>query len=1018
MLGRSFNPKSTWLLASLSIFVLRTSALEIEIDNDIIELNGQLIELGGGLLAQNALDAKKTDAQEADAAGEHVLELTDGSQMHGKLLSLGKTELLWQRSDASEPLVFSPSDVRRLVLGKRVGPKDSPSNATLKFPGGDWLTGKVNAFANDRFTVEIGGGPSIEVEKKSVQWMVFAPTPPDAFEGPRGPAGMSGWDPAIPGTWDYADDSLIARQSGAITRKFDVLPERLDIQFTAGDGGNQNRGLTLWIQPEGRTTGYSAGSIYLRFQGNTVSMNSYDGSAMKNQTANFDQENAKQDKISRYRLLFDRKSGNLQIRVNGARAAEWMVGTPKTIPTGGSFTFQPSYWSSDMAWTLSNIKVQPWDGEALPDGDPENAGKDIIKAAPTVRKAGTFEGLNADAVRFSGADVSRKEPVFLRFGHRNAEPAEGAIARVWLSHRGEFDVTGLGFKDGVLKVRTTIAGEMALPLAALHAIEFPHRISVLAEEAAEGGDVLVFKNGDQFKGTLIAAADDQRLKWKPIKGTADVHFENKNLAGVLLAARGKVEPPPAAGAAIRWQNGDWLPGTMISLDATKLTMKTALSDSMEISREGLSALYLGASAEPAVWDGASDRNSWMTGAVAPGYWNANRNEKKDPKKPSPWRYFDGAFTLVQGRAGSSGLNIGRSFDNLPEKCEVSFDISSPSGNPSFVSQLFFDDNKPGVMVQSSGDAAYLYDMSPRAGRAVGNQQQQIDFGDSVETGSRVRRYTFYCERLTGRFAMAVNGKLVGQLKRKGVGDSPKPGKGISIQPQVAGSRVTISNLWVGPWTGALPPAAGKAKATAAGNEGAQVFRGGALAPLQLFGGVAAAAKVLDAKAPDAKVADEKPEPKDEPPLEPAKLDEPPSDSIALVNGDEARGTVLKANAESLFMNGEAGELEIPLKRATVVQFVPSTIPASSGTRFRFAGKGAVTLEKFRFENGKVVCKSAQIGEFEIPVAKLSEIVFSPGGRSPFEGQASGQPQNSDANINNFLIEGGGNIIIRGAIRVR
>ena len=102
--------------------------------------------------------AKAAVADQPDSAGDHVLELADGSQLHGTLVSLGKNEVIWKRGDASEPLTFLPGDVRRLVLGKPIAAKDAGANATLKFPGGDWLAGVVNTFANGKFTVGLGAG--------------------------------------------------------------------------------------------------------------------------------------------------------------------------------------------------------------------------------------------------------------------------------------------------------------------------------------------------------------------------------------------------------------------------------------------------------------------------------------------------------------------------------------------------------------------------------------------------------------------------------------------------------------------------------------------------------------------------------------------------------------------------------------------------------------------------------------------------------------------------------------------
>ena len=940
---------------ALFAFCFATTALaQVGVKAQIVELDGELLINNGGGIILNANGesgvVERTDVP-PDPAGDHTLELTDGSTLHGKLVSFGKNDLVWRRSDASEPLTFLPADIRRIVLGPVIPATAETANATLKLPGGDWLTGKVNSFADGKFSIEIGAGATLAVERNFVEWMSLSSSPPDAFEGPRGPVGLAGWVPSIPDTWDYIDDSLIARQSSMISRSFDVLPDRMDIQFTAGDGGNQNRGLTLWIQPEGRSTGYSEGSVYLRFQGNAVAVNSYDGKEMKNISTSFEQDNAKLDKISRYRLLFDRMSGRLQIRINGIRAADWTLPMPMKSTPGGTLAFQPSYWSSEMAWTLSGVKVQPWDGEAVPDGDPDDAGKDIIKVASTIRKSGTFDGLNANTVRFSGKDVPRKDAVFLRLGHKKPAPAEGAVARVWLAQRGEFDVLGIGFKDGVFTARTAFSGDLTLPLEALRAVEFPHRRRT--DEAAI--DTLVFNNGDQLKGTLVSLANDKHLRWKPTKGSAEVQFDAKHLAGVQLAPRDA--QPSLGGMAVRWQNGDWLPGTLIGIDGEKLAMRTALSEKTEIVRTGLAALYFSASEEPSVWDGASERGKWMDGAVAPGFWNANRNDKT-AKRQNPWAYFDAAFTLPSAVRTNNGPNVGRSFDGLPDKCEVSFVLTSPGGTGTVVSHLFFDDNKHGIMVQSSGDLAYLYDMSPRTGRNLGNQQQMVDFGSASGDSAARRKFTFYCDRLKGRFHMAVNGKLVGTLQQKGGNDSPKPGRGIAINPQANGASVTISQLWVGPWSGALPPAA-----------------------------------IKTAVKKDAQIADVAPV-KVEQPAEPAaeKIETPEiaQDSIALANGDETRGTVTRATSDSIIIDCDVGEIEIPTKRATVVQFAPTPTPAPAGVRLRLAGRGAVTVEKYRLENGSLICTSPLTGEFTLPLTSISELIFAPDSVSPFEKKTGGK----------------------------
>ncbi|MEO6786828.1 MAG: hypothetical protein ABI318_11905, partial [Chthoniobacteraceae bacterium] len=119
-------------------------------DNDIFdngpsdEAEGVQIVNGRIVLVGNA--AKKPDKPaQTDPAGDQVLELTDGSQLHGKLTAFGKSEIIWQRADTTGPLAFAPQEVKRIVLGGSEPAPEQKANATVKLTGGDWLTGDLIA---------------------------------------------------------------------------------------------------------------------------------------------------------------------------------------------------------------------------------------------------------------------------------------------------------------------------------------------------------------------------------------------------------------------------------------------------------------------------------------------------------------------------------------------------------------------------------------------------------------------------------------------------------------------------------------------------------------------------------------------------------------------------------------------------------------------------------------------------------------------------------------------------------
>jgi hypothetical protein len=104
---------------------------------------------------------------------------------------------------------------------------------------------------------------------------------------------------------------------------------------------------------------------------------------------------------------------------------------------------------------------------------------------------------------------------------------------------------------------------------------------------------------------------------------------------------------------------------------------------------------------------------------------------------------------------------------------------------------------------------------------------------------------------------------------------------------------------------------------------------------------------------------------------------PEGDIIALTNGDETAGKVLKVSRDAITMQCDVGELEVPLQRASVVEFAPRDEAPKRGIRLRFTGKGALTVDTLRVENDRVICKSTATGEMTFALSQVAEIIYNP-----------------------------------------
>ena len=888
---------------------------------------GGEIEIVNGALVVKPGEPKQPAPAPVAAVDGQVLEFTDGARMHGQIVKLGAEDITWRRSDIAQPLLFSLRDVRRITLRAPAKAPDLKTNATLQLKGGGWIAGDISSFGNDSFRMKLDASSELTVAREKILWMLLSPAiSPDAYDGPGGVMGLAGWNGG--GAWESTDAGLVARGTPApITRKFDFLPDKVDIEITAGDTAQGNGGMaTLMLGAGQDTNNYSKGYVQLQLQSANISANAFDGQTNKNFQVPFQPEKGA-PKLARYRILHDRRAGKLIVILNGKKLAEWMVPANKSVPPGGSMTFQPNSWGAESSWTIAKVRIRPWDGNTEPDAKPDEAGKDLLSADAAGRHVGKLEGIGDDAVRFGGKEYPRKEPLFIRLaGNDAAGPEDAALSRVRLARRGEFDAAAIEISEGNIKVRTSFAGEITLPLESIGSIDFPHR---RAAEDAAAGSRLVFRNGDVLRGSIVSTGPDNAMKWQPARG-AVLELGVGGLAGVLLAG-GAVSPAPAVSAVARFRNGDWVAGDLAHLDGKQLRFKQPLAGMLQVDRAKVGSLYFSAAGAVPVWDGSADRDTWMRG---PAGYGANV-----PGRQSRWRYLDGTFALQEGGQNqwNDGSNhvLGRNLAGLPEKAEVSFDVTAKSGQVAFLLQLFMDPTRGGgLMIQCNGDQAWIHDNSPQQG-FVQRQPVQLQL-DKSETPNGPRRFRLLADRKTGQIAMFVNGKLAGQYSPRVGKPSPKRGRNVVFMPQ--GMPLTVSNIWIAPWVGTIPRMPGKQPAAQ---------------------------------------PDEAPKP--------AGPEPPPSDVISLANGDETPGTVEGATPEELRLRCEAGDVEFPLSRALMVEFAGAPVPPVPGIHLRLAGGGLLTVQSFKLADGAVSCRNALLGDLSFPVSALAEIAFHQPGQLPFAG---------------------------------
>ncbi len=889
--------------AVIGVALLAPGRAEVVVRGGVV-LNGNVVIGPAG--------AAETKPSAPDPTGPQVLDFMTGERLHGTLeaLDFAGGRLIWRRPDAVGPLVIPLTQISGLRTEATPAAEVTPQ-ATIKFTGGDWLAAEVTAIQGDKIQLRLRDGTRLTTDRAHVEWIYFSKSA--AAECYDGPTSLAGWNSV--GAWTYRDGALRATAPAPIARMFAALPDRVEYRLTV-DQGELVNAFTLALHGRHPLGGLGRGGVQIMVRASSLQLRaSVDGNFKTVQvdlTKLLGEPGARAKEPMRFRVFEDFTGGRLLVYINEQKAAEWTIDKGEPGGNGGGWQFQPTSWSGEKEQSLTNIKVLPWDGR---EPDEEAPTADYATLVGGALKTGQVASWNGRTLKLGAFTVRRDELVMLRFRRPENPPDDAApIAQVRLHGGGEFDATGLGWREGKLLIRTNFGGEVALAPAAVGGLDFP-RLETLAPET----DVLVFRNGDRLRGVLAAADGAGRLSWRPAPSDAPVELVPGNFTSLLFAAR----PPGLPGSMVaRFRNGDWIGGTFLALDGGQLVIETADAGQIRMPRALVKALYFGGDAPPAVSDGASDHEIWERGL--PG--NAGTSPKP-AEVASPWVYAAGAFTPAPPQRADSanrgrGLQLGRTFETLAPRVEMNFTVTAEQGPIFFTAQLFSDPvGIVALLIKEPGNRGYMmhvstvglsiYDMSPRAG-GRGIVQQHFPFGETVKRDARERQLQILADRTTGRMTVLVDGVVTARMVPKPA-DSPRQlGRGVTLAPQ-SSPAATFSNLWIGPWNGRVPD-------TGAGG---------------------------------------------------------PSAIVALANGDEVEGAVEMGTPTLLKIASEVGDLELPIERVTMVDFGGSPVTRGAGARLHLAGQGALTVSAWRIEKESLICRSEIAGELTLPLTAVQEIVFAP-----------------------------------------
>ncbi len=927
---------------------------------------------------------------------EHTLVFQDGRQLRGALGELTKSEVVWRRADASAPLRFARSEVRRLVLaatmdgrqgdhrfnnanmelyaqvatqqfvqgigelmleavaqvvvgdpgrvvrqpnliqlimlkmtetmremglggrgemGRTVEKKADVPTATLKLPGGDWLFGEVASADGVKFTLKLADGNVLSIPRAPLEWLYFDDQAVPAYGFAGGVLDLESWPVrTADARLEVADGTLLLRDGWLLGRTL-APPKRFEVAFEVPEDAEE--GLRLWIQPFGpQPNCYGTGTVVLRFGKKELQRCIYIRD-MDRQTTALPPEVAAQKGPVGYRVFYDGQDKRLIVHRNGVQLGDWkffpdekkdkdakeapMNDAEREFHISGLCFDQEERGSSKAGLRFNRVRVQPWDGALAVTGAAAGAG-DQLSTSGAAAVTGRLESIAGGELTFSGAKKKREPGTFVRLREAGASLAD-ADAMLIFGQQGEVSVANLEIRDGRARGRTGFAAALDLPVGALKTVAFPAR-PVAAEKA---GDALVFKNGNELRGTLLAADTSGGVRWKTTGGQ-EVQFQSARLAGVRFAAPSE---PPKGGepATVELRNGDRLRGEFAGLDEKQLHFQQAQLGTVQVARERLWSLY------------PNPRFPVVDGGRETALWTAPR-VTKDPgaefSVPGAWTVLDGSY-ILRGQRGSSNSGetpwLNAPLKEIPERFELRAEATDVNGNPpSFGVNLTSKDNRTALRASFNyyNLSLSMSNPKPKGQGRSSNYRNVMLRGKIPDPGSRLA-VRIFVDRRAGTADIFLNGAPAARVGQQANERLPGFGELVSINAGQQDETTSIlSGLWLGPWNGELP---------------------------RTGDGVPAA--------------------------------------VALSNGDAAPGTPVKAMDGKFFVETEAGPFELPMEKVQAVEFGGLMTPEKAPARLRLADGGVLSVEAFRWDGRELTAQSATLGELRLPAAAVSELIFNP-----------------------------------------
>ncbi len=688
--------------------------------------------------------------------------------------------------------------------------------ASVKLTNGDSLTGDVRSLDAQALKMDTWYAGTLTLKRTMVASVEMLKDEGAIFY--EGPKEAGEWKSAARASeskksWDFQGGTLVCVPAECFS-VFHVIPElakeaALRVGFDLSAGAGVTASVSLCSGPE------DGGIAGIRWELEERQLSGWFGGSRR---LSVSLASGLVPSVRRMELFLDRKKRTCTVELNGVRTAtlSWKAADDKKL-SGDRMVFSPQApGETETPFQVSRIRVTRWDG-VLPSASTLSGpapAEDELQLVSGDHVSGKLTGLvkgvylletSYAKLRFPPAAVES-----LRFSGKGAEVARLRVGDLRATLAGGSGVVTLclsGLRGGALSGTSENFGPFAVPLAALEKMEFSLYGSAGAEAARQPADQLTFDGGSRLCGELTALSADGNgsAVWPHAAGAA-LPFAGCGLRTVVLKERPAPERRDGRDAVVL-DNGDRLPGELVSLDDKRLVLDTWYAGRLQVDRGRIRQLFPDEFGR-VCYRGPDAGAGWV-----------------------PWVWWQGMQTaglfniedrVLRITAKNGGGGAARDVAELPDAVRLEFDVTwdTASAMPGYDSMfgfscgLFGKDGRMSNMGAGNtagcrmnvdyGGLIVEWTSKTKEGTASTKTKRLAssdEYRRLLKAGGNRLHVVLLADRRARRGAILLNGTLAGEFA--GVEDALDPLNFFHMGSS-GGRRTEFRNIRISTWNGRIP----------------------------------------------------------------------------------------------------------------------------------------------------------------------------------------------------------------------